>query len=175
MRVSFWLIVILLLIGCSSVANRKDGTMEVTDDILKLMVREEKATVFQNDTLKVNFEKLFEKRVEPFTGFVYLLNSSCSFCVAQFLNFLSFLEKKDINLSVVVIVEDGGSVSAKFYMKQVGFDKFDKIEFTESSKGEIVSENLEYYSGIITYIVENKRIDSVRYEEILSTAKVSEK
>lgn len=175
MRVSFWLVVILLLIGCSSATNEKDSTVKVTDNILKLMVSEEKATVLQNDTLQVNFEKLYEKKVEPFTGFVYLLNSSCSFCVAQFLSFLSFLEEKNVNLSVVVIVEDGGSVSAKFYMKQVGFEKFDKVEFVENSKGEIVSENLEYCSGIVSYIIENKRMGSVRCEEILFTGKASEK
>lgn len=51
-------------------------------------------------------------------------------------------------------------------MKQVGFSELEKIEFIEDSKGEIVSENLEYCSGIVTYVVENKKYDSVLCGEI---------
>lgn len=92
-RFSFWFIAVLLLVGCSSMTKKMDGMMEA-NDILRLMVCEKMATDSQYDALMVNFEKIFEKKVEPFTGFIYLLNSNCSFCVGQFLGFLSFLEKK---------------------------------------------------------------------------------
>jgi len=146
--------------------KKTDKMMGGENEVLRLMVREKKATDFQYDALMVNFEKIFAKETEPFTGFVYLLNSSCSFCVGQFLGFLSFLKKEKIDLPIVVIVEEGGSVSARFYMKQVGFSGLKKIEFIEDSKGEIVSEDLEYCSGIVIYIVENKKNDSVLCGEI---------
>lgn len=95
------------------------------NDILRLMVCEKMATDSQYDALMVNFEKIFEKKVEPFTGFIYLLNSNCSFCVGQFLGFYLFGEK-NVDLPIVVIVEEGGSVSARFYMKQVGFSELEK-------------------------------------------------
>ena len=105
-RFSFWFIAVLLLVGCSSMTKKMDGMMEA-NDILRLMVCEKMATDSQYDALMVNFEKIFEKKVEPFTGFIYLLNSNCSFCVGQFLGFLSFLEKKNVDLPIVVIVEEG--------------------------------------------------------------------
>lgn len=78
-------------------------------------------------------------------------------CWSVFRLFIFFGEK-NVDLPIVVIVEEGGSVSARFYMKQVGFSELEKIEFIEDSKGEIVSENLEYCSGIVTYVVENKNM-----------------
>ena len=74
-RFSFWFIAVLLLVGCSSMTKKMDGMMEA-NDILRLMVCEKMATDSQYDALMVNFEKIFEKKVEPFTGFIYFLKSA---------------------------------------------------------------------------------------------------
>lgn len=111
MKINWFLILFLLLVSCNSKKDKQENTLPVSEDILQLMVNKNIATDALHDTLLVNIDNVIRERnnIEPFTGLIYLLNVDCSFCVVRFLNFMSFLEKEDVNLPVMLIVEEEGA------------------------------------------------------------------
>ena len=60
----------------------------------------------RNIRYEKDYKNTFEDR-NTFKGFVFLLNADCSFCVKQFLDFIIYLNEKNIHMPLIVVVEEG--------------------------------------------------------------------
>lgn len=144
-------IVAALLLNSGCIPEKNDPKT-----ILNKLVDEGKATDIVNDTTYIDVKGILKHRTKPYTGLIYLLNADCSFCVGQFLYFLSYLKDNNVNLPVLILVEEAGTGAARFYMGKTGFDDFKSIEFVENSNQQIVNDGIENISSTVILIVENE-------------------
>lgn len=152
----------VLMLLLSTNCTDKENTKSITDSnaILQEMTDKKIADVFSGKNLNINIDSLFLYKKNTSESLVYLLNADCSFCVGQFLDFISYYNKENIQLPLITIVEEGYTEAVKYYMKQVRL-RNTNLTIIENNDKKIVSEDLESYSGIIFHYKGKRLISSV--------------
>ena len=135
-------IVFLLLISCTT----KDTNKKVSDtsSVLQEMVSDQIAVNYSKDTLTINVDSLHLENNDEYL--IFLLNTDCSFCIGQFLNFIAYYNKKDVHMPLIAIIEEGSTKD---------------LTFVENHNKEIISAPLELYSGMVFYCKNRKLAGSV--------------
>ena len=95
----------LLLISCTT----KDTNKKVSDtsSVLQEMVSDQIAVNYSKDTLTINVDSLHLENNDEYL--IFLLNTDCSFCIGQFLNFIAYYNKKDVHMPLIAIIEEGST------------------------------------------------------------------
>ena len=148
----------LLLISCTT----KDTNKKVSDtsSVLQEMVSDQIAVNYSKDTLTIHVDSLHLENNDEYL--IFLLNTDCSFCIGQFLNFIAYYNKKDVHMPLIAIIEEGSTEIIKYHMKQTKLEENTKdLTFVENHNKEIISAPLELYSGMVFYCKNRKLAGSV--------------
>ncbi len=168
MKYIICLIITLFLTSCNS--NKKEEYDEKRALFIKEFVTQVNALhPFEYDKMVFHMDKLInELRIgdESFTGLAYVINSECSVCIGEFLDFMSHLEKITERLPLIAIVEPGTKETLKYYIKQTGLETINLI-FRENIVNRYIEGTLEKQNGMIFYIYKDKVINSFVYESLL--------
>lgn len=129
--------------------------------LLNDFVVDKKAVEFQGDLPSINLKNSDSYIVE---GIVYVLNSDCSFCVINFLDFISALQKKTSSINLYAIIEDGDIPVVEFYMKKAQVEKYSKLNFIENTNEKFLKGRVEDYGGLVFNYYEDRIKDCILYE-----------
>lgn len=148
------------LVTSCMVKSERRGTDDF-DVILQKIIEDKNADKEFEIALNVNLDSLpFEDR-NTFKGFVFLLNADCSFCVKQFLDFIIYLNEKNIHMPLIVVVEEGDTEAVTFYMEQIKIEFMNSLLIVENDNRKIISKSLELCSGVVLFCEKGNLVNSI--------------
>lgn len=110
-------IILLILFAVCSCAEQEDKHMDM-DELVKYFMKERMAVSIEEDSL-VNVKNL--KSICQDTSFVYLLNSSCSMCLYQFVEFYQY-EHNMCGIPVTAVIDEGRMPQLEYVLDKSGID-----------------------------------------------------
>ncbi len=150
----------LLSISCTT----KNNKITIDDSpVLQKMINKKVADVIEENTPEINTDSLSIKNIDTFEGLIYLLNADCSFCIGQFLSFISYCNEEKIDMPVIAIVEEGNIPVVEYYMERVRLKSTNNPTIVENSNNKIVSRSLNTYSGTVFHCKNGKLTGSVSF------------
>lgn len=130
------------LIFCCFLCNcsKQDRTMMDMDGLIKYFLKERAAVSYELEDSIINADQLIPLCSD--SSFVYLLNSSCSMCIYQFVEFYQY-EQNMCGAPVFVIIDEGYIPRFEYVMEQSG------IKIGTPNLSVIENKRLKYVDGII--------------------------
>ncbi|MDR0972763.1 MAG: hypothetical protein LBM61_02095 [Prevotellaceae bacterium] len=158
----------ILLFGCQS--RRRDKTQydETKIAFLNNIIRE-------TDTLSIDKyeKKLFDLvqllndkkggNTAKFTGLIYILNSECSICIGDFIDFAMHLNRSSVNLPIITIIDVGNREAMKYYIEQTGLDKNIDMSFFTNKDFRYIKDALVNHNGRVFYVYKDNIMKSFSY------------
>ena len=95
-----------------------------------------------------------------FNGYVYIMNSDCSSCIAEFLSFAKELAESEYNGDLLVIISNATQPIINHYIKQYDFYKKINILLSENKQRKWGIKSVEEMNGMV-YVIEQSQIKSV--------------
>ena len=111
-------LLLLLCINC-------DVQQKPFPDFVSHLEHEQIIETWQLDDFHLDVEGILDDASDDFTGFIYMLNSSCSVCIAQLLVFTDMMEKYNCAGDVIALIDEGKQVLLEHYLSQKS-EKFSK-------------------------------------------------
>ncbi len=146
------IIMAMMFISCNSTNKKNVNIIKEKVEFLNEIINERcsidnqvyDTTLFHFDKLLINLKKQ--------SSFIYLLNSDCSFCVGQFIDFLFHLKETNYAIPVNVILTEGNTELVKFYISK--YNQLEKLEinFLENKNNYFVKNKMNVENGKIFYI-----------------------
>jgi hypothetical protein len=117
-------------------------------------------TVFHLDKLSLSLQI----KNNDVTGLIYVVNSECSTCTGEFLDFVFHLRKFHKEIPIFAIIESGTREILQYYMEQVALNA--GIDLYENTNNKYIEGSLDKHNGVIFYVFKNKTINSFLYFNI---------
>ena len=150
MRVIYCLSVfIFLLCGCINTNTDSKSKSEL----------EEKLYPLSKEDTELNLDTL-QEYAPDFNGYVYIMNSDCSSCIAEFLSFAKELAESEYNGDLLVIISNATQPIINHYIKQYDFYKKINILLIENKQRKWGIKSVEEMNGMV-YVIEQSQIKSV--------------
>ena len=162
MKNRFLLIYVALISLSTSCATKSDRVTIDDSPVLQGMIDKKIADVVR-DTPDINTDSLPVDNIDTFEGLIYLLNADCSFCVGQFLDFISYCNEEKTEMPVIAIVENGNISVVEYYMEQVNLKSTNDLTIVENRNKNITSEELDSYSGTVFHCKNGRLTGSVSF------------
>jgi hypothetical protein len=91
-----------------------------------------------------------------YTGYVYMLDASCSICISTFFNFVSSIvdENKD-TYPISIIVDEGYLPIVEYYTSMLKTDSKITFSIYENISGKFLKESLTSYNDIVLFYEDN--------------------
>lgn len=127
--------------------------------------------IFTQGRDSINLELLHEDYPQGFDGYLYVLNSECSYCMSAFLKFAKMLENTDYQWEVIVLISEDTQPIVNYYLKEKNLASQVRFILKENKKDLWKIGSNEAENGIVYEIshhqIERKYI-CLRNEEIVS-------
>jgi hypothetical protein len=115
-----------------------------------------------------HFEKLFDDHQNHISkAFIYVLNSECSICIGEFLDFVFHVKEIKDLMQIVVITESGSKETLNYYLEQTGLNNQIELSIYENIENKYIEGSLERQNGNVFYVHKNKIISKFSYESLI--------
>lgn len=161
----FYLTILTYILVCCISTNSKQ--FEIDKIQLKylndLLNKSENLTIDNNS---INFNEL-DAELKPTVAnhIIYLLNSDCSVCIGQFMNFLFYLEHAEPGYSVIVIVNESSKYAIEHYLKQARYEI--NVSIKENTDRKYLKNDLEKYNGEVFVFKYGKLMTQFLYLSVI--------
>lgn len=147
----------ILFVSCQGVNSVKSSSVE---ECIEMLVNEYNAVEFNDETLTQAFT-LYFKKSDKEKELVYVLNSSCSDCIADFCSFVMLAEKCAYRGSIGVVVHEEDIPTIQFYTQKILPDKTAKKLYFLQDLIDVKDIDTEYYNHCVIYR-DGNRIKAIR-------------
>jgi hypothetical protein len=153
------------LFSCSSnKKTEKEYNEERVQFLKEFVAKSDTLHAIKYDLSTFHFDELINNQQ---ASFIYILNSECSVCIGEFLDFVLHLEKSKENLNLITIVNQGDKDIIQYYVKQFNGKWNISPIFLENLNNKYVDDLLEKQNGTVFYVFRNKIINSFSYVSLL--------
>jgi|GEM_PF-2296243 len=169
----YFVSIAVLLASCNAPKEGKDYFVEEKVVALKeFILKSDTSLVYQYDTVAFDLKKVLsdtQRESGKYTGLMYILNSDCSVCIGEFLDFALHLERTNSNLPIITIIKEGSKEILSFYAEETGTNIANFV-FTENIDAKYIKKEIENQNGEIFYVYNNQVINSCLYRSLLSNS-----
>jgi hypothetical protein len=143
---------VMMFISCNPTNYKKENIKREKVIFLNKIINKECSINNQvYDTTLFHFHDLLITTKKQ-SSFIYLLNSDCSFCVGQFIDFLFHLKETNYPVPVNVILNEGHTEIVKFYISKYNQLEKLQINFHENKNNYFTKNKLKVENGNFFYI-----------------------
>jgi hypothetical protein len=160
----------VFLFSCSSnKKNEKEYDEKRVQFLKDFVTKSDTLYTFKYDSDIFHFDELIDNQqiINRKTSLIYILNSECSVCIGEFLDFVFHLGKSEENLPLIAIINQGEKYTMQYYMEQFNEKQGINLTFIENSSNKYVNDLLEKQNGKVFYIFKNKIINGFSYVALL--------
>lgn len=147
---------LFLVVCCSKTTRETTGG----DELFRELYEEHKISKFDLRDSDIDTDGLILS--SPDNGIIYVLNSTCSRCIMEFLTFIDKYKYYNCQSPVSVIVSSEDSTTLKYYLEEFNVcDCVNKIVRNVDSK---IVKDLEACNGVVILMDNNKITHIYRYD-----------
>ena len=162
----FFITFISLVASCGKKTNQPEKVINKSIELFfeNLFENSDEVKGLVYDSSKINLDLLIKKEREEgleFTGFVYVVNSECSVCMEDFLNFAEHLKRIGGEASLIALVADESKAVLEYYLEMAELSDMD-ITLVEN-RGRYIQGSLEDQNGNVFHFYEDALIDVFSY------------
>lgn len=117
MKTNILLIILLTIICC--VACQQKGKDSLPESFIDGLIKDNVA--FSSDKIEVpeDIEESIRKIDNHFSGFIYVLDASCSICIAKICEFSEKIIRGQVNLPIIVYVDEKYLPIVEYYTNRI--------------------------------------------------------
>lgn len=163
-----FLLVVGLFYGCTVMQGDKKKSME-SDSMVYSLRKERLNAVFskegtffyENDTISTKIGNILPFKNDEYC--VYIANTDCSHCLAQFFDFLTDIDNIEGLSRVYGIINEASKPTVEYYIEECGIKK-DNVILVEDVTPCVV--NHEEFNGFVLHYKDNKLLTSFFYSQL---------
>lgn len=123
---------------------------------------------YQYDDRIFHFEELLHDHKDShLKGFIYVLNSECSICIGEFLDFIFHVKELKNLIRILVITEPGSKELLDYYLDQTGMNHVLELSVYENNQNKYIEGPLEKQNGNVFYLFKDRIINKFSYDLLI--------